>query len=156
MLRPIRLSRKRLLCLTVLVLALSWCVAFAQMAFPIIKLQVSRHHIEAEVAATADARDLGLMYRSSLPADRGMLFVFPEAHRHCMWMKDTYIPLSVAFIDDNWKIVSIAEMQPRSPSFHCAPVPVRYALEMNKSWFRKKRIGPAARFIGLEKAPSGL
>jgi hypothetical protein len=117
---------------------------------------VEGHRIDAEVAATADVRDFGLMSRYSLSDDRGMLFVFPDARKHCMWMKDTFIPLSVAFIDDNGKIVSIAEMQPRSLAFHCAPVPVRYALEMNKAWFSKRRIGCGASFIGLNNAPPGL
>jgi uncharacterized membrane protein (UPF0127 family) len=73
-----------------------------------------------------------------------------------MWMKDTYIPLSVAFIDDSGKIMNIADMQPRSLAFHCAPVPVRYAVEMNKGWFRKKRISSGASISGLENAPPGL
>ena len=139
-----------------LVLALSWCVALAQTTLPILELQVGGHRINAEVAATADVRDSGLMYRHSLPDDRGMLFVFPDTSKHCMWMKDTFIPLSVAFIDDNGKIVSIADMQPGSLAIHCSPVPVRYSLEMNKAWFSKRRIGPGASFIGLKNAPPGL
>jgi uncharacterized membrane protein (UPF0127 family) len=139
-----------------LVLALSWCMALAQTTFPMLELQVGGHRIDAEVAATTVLRDLGLMYRYSLPDDRGMLFVFPDARKHCMWMKDTFIPLSVAFIDDNGKIVSIVDMQPRSLTFYCAPVPVRYALEMTKAWFSKRRIGSGASFIGLENAPPGL
>jgi hypothetical protein len=156
MMRSIRLNWKRVLYLTALGLAVSWCVVLAQTTFPILELQVEKHRIDAEVAATADVRDFGLMSRYSLSDDRGMLFVFPDARKHCMWMKDTFIPLSVAFIDDNGKIVSIAEMQPRSLAFHCAPVPVRYALEMNKAWFSKRRIGCGASFIGLNNAPPGL
>jgi uncharacterized membrane protein (UPF0127 family) len=156
MMRSIRLNWKKVLYLTALGLAVSWCVVLAQTTFPILELQVEGHRIDAEVAATADVRDFGLMSRYSLSDDRGMLFVFPDARKHCMWMKDTFIPLSVAFIDDNGKIVSIAEMQPRSLAFHCAPVPVRYALEMNKAWFSKRRIGCGASFIGLNNAPPGL
>jgi uncharacterized membrane protein (UPF0127 family) len=146
---------KRLLYLTAVVFALSWCASFAQTTFPALKLQINGHSIEAEVAATDDARDLGLMHRTSLPPDRGMLFVFPDARRHCMWMKDTKIALSVAFIGDTGKIVNITDMQPRSLDFHCATAPVLYALEMNKGWFLKKRIGPGAGIGGLEKAPRG-
>jgi hypothetical protein len=135
-----------------LVLAILSYASAAQPDLPLLELQVDGHRIEVEIAANEANRHLGLMHRQSLSADRGMLFVFPEARKHCIWMKDTHIPLSIAFINDNNEIVSIADMQPHSLAFHCSPLPVRYALEMNKGWFLRKQISPGARISGLEKA----
>jgi len=127
----------------------------AQSPLPELVLKAGGHRISAEVAATLSSRELGLMNRSSLPADSGMLFVFPEDHPYCMWMHDTLIPLSVAFLDDKGTIVTIADMLPRTDDTHCAAGPVRYALEMNLGWFRKNGVRPGARISGLEKAPQG-
>jgi hypothetical protein len=95
------------------------------------------------------------MKRKSLAPDRGMLFIFPEAHRHCMWMKNTDLPLSVAFLEDNGTIVNIADMKPQTEDYHCAARPVRYALEMNSRWFSRKGFGPGLIVTGLEKEPDG-
>jgi len=146
---------KRSVWLSALVFAMPLCMAIAQTVLPTIQLKAGRHYVKAEVAATLDSRDRGLMDRHSLPADRGMLFVFPEAHRHCMWMHNTSIPLSVAFIDDKGTIVNIADMKPDTENYHCAARPVRYALEMNAGWFRKKGVDTGSRISGLENAPPG-
>jgi uncharacterized membrane protein (UPF0127 family) len=122
---------------------------------PTIGLKAGGHRIVVEVAATLESRDVGLMNRKHLPPDRGMLFVFPEAHRHCMWMHNTSLPLSIAFIDDGGAIVNIAEMLPNSETYHCAARPVRYALEMNRGWFRQRGLGPGAHIDGLSRAPTG-
>ena len=82
-----------------------------------------------------------------------MLFVFPEAARHCMWMKNTLVPLSVAFIDESGVIVNIADMQPQTENSHCAREPARYALEMNQGWYSAKGIAAGARISGLDQAP---
>jgi hypothetical protein len=95
------------------------------------------------------------MKRRHLPANRGMLFVFPEVHRHCMWMQNTTIPLSVAFIEDNGTIVNIADMQPNTETYYCADRPVHYVLEMNKGWFSEKGLGPGDQISGLRRAPPG-
>jgi hypothetical protein len=80
-----------------------------------------------------------------------MVFVFEESAIHCMWMKNTLVPLSVAFIDQDGAIINIADMQPRSEQSHCAAKPARYALEMNKGWFAQRGIRPGAKLRGLEK-----
>ncbi len=146
---------KRLVWLSVLVFAMPWGVAMAQTVLPMIRLRTGTHRITAEVAATLHARDRGLMNRRALPAGRGMLFVFPEVHRYCMWMHDTSIPLSVAFIDDDGTIVNIADMKPHTEDYHCAARPVRYALEMNAGWFRRESVDAGSHISGLEKAPPG-
>ena len=122
-------------------------------AAPVIELAAGIHRIEAEVASTAAERATGLMKRSALPAHRGMLFVFPEAGVQCFWMKDTLIPLSIAFLDDDGRIVQIADMQPQSLDNHCSSRPVRFALEMNAGWFKSRGLSAGAKVNGIGKAP---
>ncbi len=113
------------------------------------------HRIEAEVASNNAERATGLMNRPSMPIHRGMLFVFPEAGVQCFWMKNTLIPLSIAFLDDAGRIVQIADMQPQSLDNHCSAKPVRFALEMNAGWFKRRGLAAGGRIYGLEKAPPG-
>jgi uncharacterized membrane protein (UPF0127 family) len=124
-------------------------------AAPVIELSAGMHRIEAEVASSNDDRATGLMNRPAMPMHRGMLFVFPAPAVQCFWMKNTLIPLSIAFIDDSGRIVQIADMQPQSLDNHCSAKPVRFALEMNAGWFRSRGIAPGAKINGLEKAPPG-
>jgi hypothetical protein len=125
--------------------------ARAQLA--VAELSAGMHLIRAEVADTFAARMQGLMHRKSLAQNAGMLFVFEETGIHCMWMKNTLIPLSVAFLDERGAIVSIADMQPQSEQSHCAARPARYALEMNQGWFARRGIQPGTKLGGLEKLP---
>ncbi|PIF09323.1 DUF192 domain-containing protein [Janthinobacterium sp. 13] len=109
-----------------------------------VQLSAGMHLIQAEVAATEEQREQGLMYREKMPANAGMLFVFGNPSTQCMWMKNTPLPLSVAFIDAGGKIVNIEDMQPHTLDSHCSTktVPVRYALEMNLGWFKQRNIKP--------------
>ena len=109
------------------------------------------HIIRAEVAADFPTRAQGLMHRKSLGQNDGMLFVFDEAAIHCMWMKNTLIPLSVAFLDERGAIINIADMRPHSEQSHCAAQPARYALEMNRGWFAQRGIKPGVQLGGLER-----
>jgi uncharacterized membrane protein (UPF0127 family) len=118
---------------------------------PVIELGAGMHVIRAEVAADTPARTQGLMFRKSMPQNSGMVFVFEAETQHCMWMKNTLIPLSVAFLDKAGTIVSIHDMQPHSEQPHCAAAPARYALEMNKGWFAQRGIKAGARLRGLER-----
>lgn len=119
----------------------------------IVELSVGIHRIEAELANTYESRDAGLNFRPTLGSYQGMLFVFPQVERHCMWMRDTLIPLSVAFIDVQGRMVNVEEMEPQTVTRHCARSKVRYALEMPKGWFEKRRIRPGALISGIETAP---
>ena len=140
---------KRLL----LIFMLGFAPAAAQAAMPQVELAIDKHRLTAEVAHTDADRMQGLMHRRMLPEGRGMLFVFPNIAHHGMWMMNTYIPLSVAFIDEAGVIVNIEDMQPHTRDSHTAKKPVRYALEMNLGWFRKRGIVPGMKIEGLERAP---
>jgi uncharacterized protein len=120
---------------------------------PVVQLSAGMHLIRAEVAADFSSRGRGLMHRKSLAPNAGMLFVFDDASIHCMWMKNTYIPLSVAFLDERGTIVNIADMQPHSEQSHCAARPSVYALEMTQGWFAQRGIKPGMKLGGLEKLP---
>ncbi|MBS4019565.1 MAG: DUF192 domain-containing protein [Dechloromonas sp.] len=128
--------------------------AVAQDAMPVIELSAGFHRIEAEVAAQDRHRQVGLMHRPTMPVQRGMLFVFPQANTHCMWMRNTFIPLSVAFLDEEGRIINIEDMTPHSEDNHCARRPARYALEMNRGWFVQRGITPGSKLRGLERAPA--
>ncbi|NJD25097.1 MAG: DUF192 domain-containing protein [Betaproteobacteria bacterium] len=127
--------------------------ALAQAPMPVVELTAGFHRIEAEVAATDQNRQVGLMNRKAMPPQRGMLFVFTEPRTHCMWMRNTHIPLSVAFLDESGAVLNIEDMQPQTDNSHCARKPARYALEMNLGWFAQRGLGPGARVGGLERAP---
>ena len=134
-----------------LALALGTLAANAQM--PEIPLTVAGHKLTVEVADSDTTRMQGLMHRRILPENRGMLFVFREVTHHAMWMKNTYIPLSVAFLDERGVIINIADMQPQTSDTHAAAKPAKYALEVNQGWFAKRGIKPGATIEGLERAP---
>jgi len=144
---------------TVLVLCALAYIASAQSTaaerLPMIELRISTHKITAEVAATEASRALGLMNRKKpLAENNGMLFVFNTVDFHSMWMKNTYIPLSVAFIDERGVILNIADMAPETTTPHTAAGFARYALEMNQGWFSTRKIHAGAKIEGLAGAPA--
>ncbi len=134
------------------ILLLIAATAMAQ-TMPVMELNAGFHRIEAEVAADQASRMQGLMQRRNMPPNHGMIFVFPVAERHCMWMRNTLIPLSVAFLDETGRIINIEEMKPQTENNHCADAPARFALEMNSGWFSGKGIKSGIRIGGIEKAP---
>jgi hypothetical protein len=130
------------------------CAASAsaqQPPLPAVALNAGIHVIQAEVAGTPATRSQGLMRRKSMAQGAGMLFLFDESAAHCMWMKNTLIPLSVAFIDERGQIVNIADMQPLDETSRCASRPARFALEMNQGWFKKRGLTPGMSIQGLER-----
>ena len=106
----------------------------------VIPISVDGHRLQAEVAAKPADRIQGLMYRRNLGHNSGMLFVYEKAARLSFWMKNTFVPLSVAFIGDNGHIVHIEDMVPHTSRIHRSPHAVRYALEVNRGWFRERGI----------------
>lgn len=119
---------------------------------PEITVSIAGHKATAEVASTDPQRATGLMHRRMLPENRGMLFVFPDVAMHGMWMMNTYVPLSVAFLDREGRIINIEDMQPQTQDSHMAAKPAKYALEMNLGWFAKRNIKAGTKVEGLEKA----
>jgi uncharacterized membrane protein (UPF0127 family) len=138
--------------LPVVALAMALC-APARADLPEIPLSVNGHKLTAEVANTESSRTEGLMHRRILPENRGMLFVFADVAMHAMWMMNTYVPLSVAFIDERGVIINIEDMKPQTQDTHPAAKPAKYALEMNRGWFTKRGIRPGAKIEGIERAP---
>ena len=134
-------------------LPLSSSLAFAQVniGLPTVELKTGIYRIQAELADTPKAREVGLMNRTSLPTNSGMLFIFEQKSGHCFWMNNTKIPLSIAFIADDGKIVNIEEMQAETTNNHCPKASVRYALEMNKQWFSERVIVPGSVISGLPR-----
>jgi uncharacterized protein len=121
-----------------------------------ITLEIGSHPIHAELANTPESRNTGLMQRDYLCTDCGMLFIFPKADRHKFWMKNTLIPLSIAFISASGSIINIAEMQPNTTEIHITQEDALYALEMNKGWFENNGIKSGDQMRGLQRAPKGL
>ena len=118
---------------------------------PHVFLQAGIHRIKAEVADSPLERSRGLMLRKSLQVNSGMLFVFDNPAQHCFWMKNTLIPLSIAFLDEDGTIVTLAEMQPHDETSNCPAKPVRYALEMDQGWFSAKGVRSGDKISGLSR-----
>ncbi len=136
-----------------IVFALSAAVQAANL--PVIRLSAGTGNLEVEVASNKAQRSLGLMNRASMPESRGMLFVYPAPAYFCMWMKNTKIPLSVAFIDAQGQVINIEDMAPQTETNHCTQRNATYALEANRGWFAKHGVVAGSQIIGLEKAPQG-
>jgi len=129
--------------------ALTCSISVAAPQYPVVSLQTGMHVIKAEVASTAAQRETGLMNRKKMGQNEGMLFDFERPASVCMWMKNTYIPLSVAFIAQDGTIVNIEDMQPLTENNHCSAKPIRYALEMNRGWFKQRLIKPGSKITGM-------
>jgi uncharacterized membrane protein (UPF0127 family) len=121
----------------------------AQQAFKVTKLTAGMHVIKAEVAANDPERQQGLMMRETMEPNAGMVFVFDQPAKQCMWMKNTLLPLSVAFLDDKGAVINVEDMAPHTLESHCSSKPAKYALEMNKGWFKQRNIKPGMPIAGL-------
>jgi len=129
------------------VIGLAWAQGQPQ-SLSTVQLNAGMHNIRAQVAATPDQRQIGLMFRTDMPAHEGMLFVFEQPQPQCFWMRNTRLPLSIAFLGDDGTIVNIADMEPMTEESHCSTRPVRFALEMNKGWFAKRGLKAGMRISG--------
>ena len=116
--------------------------------FKVGNIKVGKHKIKVEIAETPPQHQMGLMNRTELGKDSGMLFIFPDERPRSFWMKNTYIALSIAFADSKGKILNILDMKPSAgitqkdfPTYESAG-PAKYALEMNQGWFHKRKIKP--------------
>jgi uncharacterized membrane protein (UPF0127 family) len=128
-----------------------WMLAAQAAELPTVKLDVDGRAVTAEVAATPEQRATGLMNRFSLAPDHGMVFVFPQPQPLSFWMRNTYIPLSIAYIAVDGRILNIEDMAPLTENSHWSKGLALYALEMKQGWFQKNGVGPGALVKGLPK-----
>lgn len=126
----------------------AWAQQGPQPRLDTVELIAGMHVIKAELAVTQTQQAVGMMMRTEMGANEGMLFVNSDSSRRCFWMRNTLLPLSIAFISEDGSIVNIAEMQPQSDESHCSTHPVRYALEMNKGWFAKRGLQAGSKLRG--------
>jgi uncharacterized membrane protein (UPF0127 family) len=122
------------------------------------KIKVGSREIVVEIADTSEARERGLMYRKSMPANEGMLFIFDSAQPLAFWMKNTLIPLSIGYFDANRKLLGTHEMTPAvmgevQPKTYPSQGDAKYALEMNKGWFTQHKIKPGAQLTLPAQGP---
>ena len=132
--------------------ATAWAQNGPQPRLRTVDLGAGMHVIRVELAVTPDQQQTGMMFRKEMGPNEGMLFVNEVAGVRCFWMRNTLIPLTIAFIEDDGTIVNLADMKPRSEESHCSLKPVRFALEMNQGWFAKRGIKPGFKLRG---APFG-
>ncbi len=142
-----RLSRRIRTTFLILLLIGITSVAYSQSTLKI-PFYIGQNEIQVEVAKTPEERSHGLMERKRLNKDEGMLFIFETEDYHGFWMKNTFIPLSIAFIEKSGRIAWITDMKPLTLDSHVPPKPILYALEMNKGWFSSHgvKVGDIIRF----------
>jgi uncharacterized protein len=132
--------------------ALAWLPAGAQNGpqprLPTIELSAGIHVIKTELAITMQQQATGMMFRKEMGTHEGMLFISDEPSVRCFWMRNTLVPLTIAFIADDGTIVNLADMDALSEKSHCSTKPVRYALEVNRGWFAKRGIKAGTRLQG--------
>jgi len=145
---------RRLACL-LLISGLTGAAPAAAAELPTTQLTIGNHTLTAEIVTTPEQRALGLMHRFSLQPDHGMLFVFEQPEPLGFWMKNTFIPLSIAFIAADGRVVNVEDMKPQTEDTHWSKGPALYALEMRKGWFADKGIGPGAVVRGIPGIPKG-
>jgi uncharacterized membrane protein (UPF0127 family) len=125
----------------------------AQTQLQRIKIGAGMHLIDTQLALTPEQRQIGLMWRKDLPVNEGMLFVFEQASVQCFWMRNTLTALTAAFVEDDGTIVNLADMKPQSDDSHCSTKPVRFVLEMNQGWFKKRGIAAGFKLTGQAFKP---
>lgn len=128
--------------------------AYADASLKTTTLKIAGHALRVEIALSDAEREKGLMFRQKMGRDDGMLFIFDEPAYHAMWMKNTLIALSVAFVDRDGVILSIHDMEPQTLDSHQSAGPSIYAIETNKGWFAQKKVKVGDRVSGLPKVPS--
>jgi uncharacterized membrane protein (UPF0127 family) len=138
-----------LFCLLIVFASPAWAQSESpQLQLPRVQLSAGMYLINAQVVSTPEQRATGLMFRKEMPANEGMLFVFEQPGGQCFWMKNTFLPLTAAFIADDGTIVNLADMHPQSLDSHCSAKPVRFVLEMHQGWFAKRGLKAGSKLAG--------
>jgi len=125
--------------------------ALADKHLKVVPLNIGKHSLRVEVVQKDEDRSKGLMFREKLGKNDGMLFIFDDPGYHSMWMMNTLIPLSVAFLDRDGVILNIEDMEPKTTDSHMAVGPALYAIETNKGWFAERKVKPGDKVAGLPK-----
>ena len=125
----------------------------APQKLPSITLTAGMHIVQAELAQTPDQRFTGLMFRKTMGSNEGMLFAFEQPATQCFWMKNTLLPLDIAFVSADGTVVNIGAMKPQTLDSHCSTQPVPYVLEMNLGWFAKRGIKAGSKLKGAPFTP---
>jgi len=121
-----------------------------QPELPAVNLEIGTQKVTAEVADTPQTEQIGLMFRTSLPENHGMIFVYSKPQQLSFWMKNTLIPLSIAFVDASGKIAEIYDMKPLDETdIKSKSDSLVYGLEMTQGWFQKHNIQPGMKIEGL-------
>ncbi len=141
-------SRRWVTCVAAVALVGAAAAQEGPQTLPAIRVHAGIHNITAQLAQTPEQREIGLMYRTTMGANDGMLFVFERPGQQCFWMKNTLIPLAVAFVADDGRVVNIDSMKPQTLDSHCSTAPVRFVLEMNENWFAKRGIKAGSKLHG--------
>ena len=118
------------------------------MDLPRAQLTIGMYRLDVQVARAPQELETGLMFRRQMPSHEGMLFVFERPGVQCFWMKNTFLPLTAAFIAADGGIVNLADMEPMTEDNHCSTKPVRYVLEVNQGWFAQRHIRAGAKLSG--------
>jgi hypothetical protein len=129
------------------------CHPHSDSGLPVVTLHIGEWNVKAEVAATVIDQETGLMFRTQMGENEGMIFVFQDYVRRAFWMHNTYLPLSVAFLDDQGILLNVEDMQPQTDTPHWSSGPAKYALEMKQGWFAKRGIAPGVKVAGFDKLP---
>ena len=144
---------KSLILFLILALLSSSCKPGLKSDLPVVQLAIDGNKILVEVANTESTRMSGLMFRNEIGPDNGMLFVFSDSAPRAFWMKNTIIPLSIAFMDDKGVIENTLEMPPQTENTFMSAGPAKYALEMNAGWYTKHGIKAGDLVVGSMAAP---
>ncbi len=137
-----------LLCLALAGLTDALAQTRPQPRLPVAELTAGMHVIRAELAVTPAQQATGMMWRTEMQGNEGMLFVNEDDQVRCFWMKNTLIPLTIAYLTADGTIINLADMQPKSEQSHCSARPARFALEMRQGWFDKRGIKPGFQLRG--------
>ena len=119
-----------------------------QTQLPRTTLNAGMHLLQVQLAQDFEQRQIGLMWRKEMPQNEGMLFIFEQPAVQCFWMRNTYLPLTAAFVADDGTIINLADMKPMNDRSHCSHKPVRFVLEMNQGWFAKRNIQAGFKLTG--------
>ena len=121
---------------------------------PAVTLGAGMYNIRAQVATTSQQHQIGLMFRKDMPVHEGMLFIFDTPTTQCFWMRNTLLPLTIAFVRDDGTVVNLDDMKPMTEDSHCSVEPVRFVLEMNQGWFAKRGFKAGLKLTGSPFVPS--